>query len=200
VNGYNFTENARRTLAMAREEAVRLRHEYVGTEHLLLGLLLQRDGVAARVLRELGIDAARIQQRVAETIQPGSTARTTGPDLPYTSRSKAVLDLAMKHARELHHTYVGTEHLLIGMLAEGMGVAAQALGEAGLTLDRVREETVRVLRSPVEAPSDRTPWPARAGEKPEPSLFVVEVRYDGGWIHRREFRSVEDAVAFLQSQ
>jgi ATP-dependent Clp protease ATP-binding subunit ClpA len=116
MNGYNFTERVRKVLAMAREEAERLRHEYVGTEHILLGLIREGEGVAAAVLQNLSVDLDEIQQKIEDTVKKGKAAAATGPDLPYTSRAKKVLELAMAEARDLAHNYVGTEHLLLGLL------------------------------------------------------------------------------------
>ena len=121
MNGYNFTERVRKVLAMAREEAARLHHEYVGTEHILLGLIREGEGVAAAVLQNMNVDLDEIQQKIEETVKKGKAAQTTGPDLPYTSRAKKVLELAMSEARELNHSYVGTEHLLLGLAARGEG-------------------------------------------------------------------------------
>src|SRR5215212_969923 len=101
MNGYNFTERVRKVLAMAREEAARLHHEYVGTEHLLLGLLREGEGVASAVLHNLLADPDEVEARIHETLKKGKAAQTTGPDLPYTSRAKKVLELAMSEAREL---------------------------------------------------------------------------------------------------
>ncbi len=145
MNGYNFTERVRKALAMAREEAARLRHEYVGTEHILLGLLREGEGVASTVLENLSIDADALAAAVEAVVKKPSGAGRTGPDLPYTSRAKKTLELAMSEARELNHNYVGTEHLLLGLIREEKGVAAQVLADAGATLDTVRAETVRVL-------------------------------------------------------
>ena len=145
MNGYNFTERVRKVLAMAREEAARLHHEYVGTEHILLGLIREGEGVAAAVLQNLNVDLDEIQQKIEETVKKGKAAQTTGPDLPYTSRAKKVLELAMSEARELNHSYVGTEHLLLGLLREEKGIAAQVLTDAGVNLDAARAETLRLL-------------------------------------------------------
>src|SRR5690348_8323689 len=109
MNGYNFTERVRKVLAMAREEAARLHHEYVGTEHILLGLIREGEGVAATVLQNLSVELDEIQQKIEETVKKGKAAQTTGPDLPCTSRAEKVLELAMSEARELNHSYVGTE-------------------------------------------------------------------------------------------
>jgi len=132
MNGYNFTERVRKVLAMAREEAARLHHEYVGTEHILLGLIREGEGVAAAVLQNLSVDLDEIQQKIEETVKKGKAAQATGPDLPYTSRAKKVLELAMAEARELNHSYVGTEHLLLGLLREEKGIAAQVLTDTGV--------------------------------------------------------------------
>ncbi|MDB4907980.1 MAG: ATPase domain protein [Gemmatimonadetes bacterium] len=145
MNGYNFTERVRKVLAMAREEAARLHHEYVGTEHILLGLIREGEGVAATVLQNLNVELDEIQQKIEETVKKGKAAQTTGPDLPYTSRAKKVLELAMSEARELSHSYVGTEHLLLGLLREEKGIAAQVLTDAGVNLEAARTETLRIL-------------------------------------------------------
>ena len=155
MNGYNFTERVRKVLAMAREEAARLHHEYVGTEHILLGLIREGEGVAAAVLNNLSVDLEEIQQKIEETVKKGKAAQASGPDLPYTSRAKKVLELAMGEARELNHSYVGTEHLLLGLLREEKGIAAQVLSESGVNLEAARAETLRLLGT--EMPQGGTP-------------------------------------------
>jgi len=155
MNGYNFTDRVRKVLQMAREEAARLHHEYVGTEHILLGLIREGEGVAAAVLTNLNVDLEEIQQKIEETVKKGKAAAAAGPDLPYTSRAKKVLELAMSEARELNHSYVGTEHLLLGLLREEKGIAAQVLTDAGVNLEQARAETLRLLGS--EMPSGPTP-------------------------------------------
>jgi ATP-dependent Clp protease ATP-binding subunit ClpC len=151
MNGYNFTERVRKVLAMAREEAARLHHEYVGTEHILLGLIREGEGVAAAVLQQLSVDLDEVQQKIEETVKKGKAAQATGPDLPYTSRAKKVLELAMGEARELNHSYVGTEHLLLGLLKEEKGLAAQVLTDAGVNLEAARAETLRLLGTDMPA-------------------------------------------------
>jgi ATP-dependent Clp protease ATP-binding subunit ClpC len=164
MNGYNFTDRVRKVLQMAREEAARLHHEYVGTEHILLGLIREGEGVAAAVLTNLNVDLEEIQQKIEETVKKGKAAAAAGPDLPYTSRAKKVLELAMSEARELNHSYVGTEHLLLGLLREEKGIAAQVLTDAGVNLEQARAETLRLLGS--EMPSAA---PAASGGSPAPS-------------------------------
>jgi len=173
MNGYNFTERVRKVLAMAREEAARLHHEYVGTEHILLGLIREGEGVAATVLQNLNVELDEIQQKIEETVKKGKAAQATGPDLPYTSRAKKVLELAMSEARELGHSYVGTEHLLLGLLREEKGIAAQVLTDAGVNLEAARAETLRILGTDVQTqggagtqqPSGAPPAAPQKGEK-----------------------------------
>ena len=145
---YNFTERVRKVLAMAREEAIRLQHDYVGTEHLLLGLIREGDGVASAVLQHLSVDLDQIHQRVEESVREGKATIALG-ELPYTSRAKKVLEFSMTEAREFNHSYVGTEHLLLGLLREEKGIAAQVLNSLGVTLDEARGETIKLLGSDV---------------------------------------------------
>src|SRR5499426_2531217 len=168
MNGYNFTERVRKVLAMAREEAARLHHEYVGTEHILLGLIREGEGVAAQVLQNLSVELDDIQQKIEETVKKGKAGQTTGPDLPYTSRAKKVLELAMAEARDLSHSYVGTEHLLLGLLAEEKGIAAEVLNSLGVSLEEARAETLKLLGSdvnPSQPSSGSSGTPAPKGEK-----------------------------------
>ncbi|HUF65763.1 MAG TPA: ATP-dependent Clp protease ATP-binding subunit [Gemmatimonadaceae bacterium] len=170
MNGYNFTERVRKVLAMAREEASRLHHEYVGTEHILLGLIREGEGVAATVLQNLNVDLEEIQQKIEETVKKGKAPQAS--DLPYTSRAKKVLELAMAEARDLNHSYVGTEHLLLGLLREEKGIAAQVLADAGINLDAARAETLRLLGTEMPQGGQAAPAgtpaagaPAGKGEK-----------------------------------
>ena len=170
MNGYNFTERVRKVLAMAREEAARLHHEYVGTEHILLGLIREGEGVAAAVLQNLNVDLDEIQQKIEETVKKGKAPQTTGPDLPYTSRAKKVLELAMSEARELNHSYVGTEHLLLGLLREEKGIAAQVLTDAGVNLEAARTETLRLLGTEMPQGGSAT---AQQGAGPQRRIAAV---------------------------
>src|SRR5262245_33039688 len=150
MRSYNFTERVRKVLAMAREQAAHLNHEYVGTEHLLLGILTEREGVASTVLRNLDVDIDALHSALL-SVERGR-GQLSGPDLPYTSRAKRVLELAMSEVRDLDQTWVGTEHLLLGLLGEGKGNAGQALLGAGLTLEKARGETLRVLTESPDPP------------------------------------------------
>ena len=145
---YNFTDRVRKVLAMAREEAIRLQHDYVGTEHILLGLIREGEGVAAAVLTNLNVDLDQIHEQVKESVKKGKATIALG-ELPYTSRAKKVLEFAMAEARELSHSYVGTEHLLLGLLREEKGIAAQVLNSLGIGMEEARSETLKVLGSDV---------------------------------------------------
>ncbi|MBI70746.1 MAG: NDP-hexose 4-ketoreductase [Gemmatimonadetes bacterium] len=142
---YNFTDRVRKVLSLAKEEAVRLQHDYVGTEHILLGLIHEGGGVASAVLERLGADSDEIHQSLQEYIKKGDTAPSVD-DLPYTSRSKKVLDLAMGQAAEMNHSYVGTEHLLMGLVLEDKGIAGQVLQRSGLKADQTKKEILEILR------------------------------------------------------
>ncbi len=139
-----FTERARRVLALAQEEAQRFNHNYIGTEHILLGLVRESDGVAARVLTNLGVDLGKVRSAVEFIIGRGE--RSTAPgEIGLTPRAKRVIELALDEARRLGHSYIGTEHLLLGLMREGEGVAAGVLESLGVNLEKVRAESNRVL-------------------------------------------------------
>jgi ATP-dependent Clp protease ATP-binding subunit ClpC len=141
-----FTDRSRRVIQLANQEARRLNHEYIGTEHILLGLVAVGAGVAANVLKNLDIDLRKIRREVEKIIQhgPGGEQVVAGR-LPHTPRTKKVIDYAIEEARNLDHNYVGTEHLLLGLLREQESVAAQVLMNLGLKLDLVREEVLNLL-------------------------------------------------------
>ncbi|MDE2880173.1 ATP-dependent Clp protease ATP-binding subunit [Candidatus Palauibacter soopunensis] len=147
---YNFTDRVRKVLAMAREEAIRLKHDYVGTEHILLGLIREGEGVAAAVLANLSADLDELKQLVEGNIRTGKSSSSIG-ELPYTTQAKNVLEHAMAETEELNHTYVGTEHLLLGLLRQEKGLAAKVLGEAGIGLDSARAETLKLLGTDMPA-------------------------------------------------
>ena len=138
-----FSERARRVLSLAQEEAQRFNHNYIGTEHILLGLVRETEGVAARVLSNLGVDLNKVRSAVEFIIGRGE--RPSQGEIGLTPRAKKVVELAVDEARRMNHTYIGTEHLLIGLLREGEGVAAGVLESLGVTLDKVRSETHRIL-------------------------------------------------------
>ncbi|MDD4956431.1 MAG: ATP-dependent Clp protease ATP-binding subunit [Candidatus Omnitrophica bacterium] len=143
-----FTERARKVILLAKDEAKRFNHEYIGTEHILLGLIKEGEGVAAAVLTSLGLDTDNIRQEVEKLVQPG-TEGGAEKDIPFTPRAKKVIELAMDEARTLGHNYIGTEHLLLGLIREGDGVASQVLLNVGLDLKTVRDEVLNLLGSSV---------------------------------------------------
>lgn len=151
-----FTKRARRVLTLAQEEAQRLNHNYIGTEHLLLGLVREENGVAVRVLRDLGVDPKQVRERVERTVGRGQ--RTMYGKLSLTPRTKRVIELAVDEARRLGHHYIGTEHLLLGLVRAGEGVAVDVLKSLGVGLDKVRSQTARVM---METSSQTTAAPAR---------------------------------------
>lgn len=138
-----FTDRARRTLVLAQEEARNLGHNFIGTEHILLGLALEGEGVAAKALAARGITTDAIREKVRETIGPGAEPVTGQP--PFTPRSKKVLELSLREALQLGHNYIGTEHLLLGLIREGEGVAAQVLVTLGAGLDDTRQAVIDIL-------------------------------------------------------
>jgi ATP-dependent Clp protease ATP-binding subunit ClpC len=163
---YNFTDRVRKVLAMAREEAIRLQHDYVGTEHILLGLIREGEGVAAAVLANLNVDLEQIQERIEESVRKGKATIALG-ELPYTSRAKKVLEYAMAEARELNHSYVGTEHLLLGLLREEKGIAAQVLNSLGVSLEDARAETLKLLGSDISSSQSSSGSTGSTGSVPK---------------------------------
>jgi ATP-dependent Clp protease ATP-binding subunit ClpC len=139
-----FTDRARKVMGLARQEAQRFNHQYIGTEHILLGLIQEGSGVAANVLRNLEVDPEKIRVEVEKIVQDGPTMVTMG-QLPFTPRAKKVLELASEEASGLRHNYIGTEHLLLGLIRENEGVAAQVLMNLNLKLEDVREEVLELL-------------------------------------------------------
>ena len=126
-----FTDRVRRVIYFARDEASRLQHDYIGTEHLLLGIVREGEGIAAKVLGKMDLDFEQIQQAVESMVKSSGGTLTIG-EIPFTPRAKRVLELAIEEARLLGHNYVGTEHLLLGLIREGEGIAANVLTNLGL--------------------------------------------------------------------
>jgi ATP-dependent Clp protease ATP-binding subunit ClpC len=138
-----FTDRARRVIVLAQEEARMLNHNYIGTEHILLGLVHEGEGVGARTLESLDVSLEAVRQQVEEIIGRGQQAPSG--HIPFTPRAKNVLQLSLNEAVQLGHDYVGTEHILLGLIREGEGVAAQVLVRLGAELDRVRQQVIQVL-------------------------------------------------------
>jgi ATP-dependent Clp protease ATP-binding subunit ClpC len=138
-----FTDRARRVVVLAQDEARLRNHDYLGTEHLLLGLIREGEGVAVRALESLGISLEAVGAQVQEIIGQGQSAPTS--HIPFTPQAKKVLELSFREALQLHHDYLGTEHLLLGLIREGEGVAAQVLMQLGADLSRVRQRVIELV-------------------------------------------------------
>ena len=139
-----FTERARRVVVLAQQEARMLNHNYIGTEHILLGLIREGDGVAARALTTMGISLDAVRQAVEDIIGRGTQAPSEG-HIPFTPQAKKVLELALTESKALGHHYIGTEHILLGLIRQGDGVAEQVLVKLGADLHRVRQQVIQLL-------------------------------------------------------
>lgn len=151
---FNFTERTRKVLAIAQDEARELDHEFIGTEHLLLALVREGGGVGAVALTNLDVAAEAVRTTLLGILRRGSANPDFRAERPYTSRAKHALTLARAEASELNHRYVGTEHLLLGLLREEKGIAAQVLVHLGAPLERVRAEVLRLLGNAEPGPTD----------------------------------------------
>lgn len=199
--GYDFTQRVRDALIKAREEAHRRNHEYVGTEHLLLGLLEEEDALVMDVLENLGARPWEIQAAVERVVQNGQPSmRARLPDLPYEARARVVLDQAIAVAHEFGDGYVGTQHLLLGLIRERQGIAAQALMTAGLTEPTLRREIVRLLQGEGVAAALDIDAADRRDETQVPLSIAVEVRYEDGTLAKKVFTSPTEAIGFLRDK
>lgn len=188
MNGYNFTDRVRSALQAARQEAARLHHEYVGTEHLLLGLLCIPESTAVKLLATLQVDLGALKADVERAVKQGSATRDPGADLPYTSRAKKILELAMGAARELRDPYVGTAHVLLGIVQEEKGVAARALLQAGIT--------VPSLRSVLDASRGKAPEDA-GPESERPVAYTLAADFADGRQLTQRFVHALDVMKYL---
>jgi ATP-dependent Clp protease ATP-binding subunit ClpC len=174
-----FTDRAKKVMNLARQEAQRFNHEYLGTEHILLGLVQEGSGVAANVLRQMSIDLSKIRSEVEKLVKTGPSMVTMG-QLPFTPRAKKVLELSMEEASNLGHNYIGTEHLLLGLIKENEGIAAKVLTNLGVKLEDVREEVLEFLgadsseeeeeETPSETPVAGGATPGASGKSKTPAL------------------------------
>ena len=142
-----FTERAKQVVVLAQEEARALKHNYIGTEHILLGLLREEEGLAARVLESLDVTVEEVRAQVARIIGPGDEPIVSG-QIPFTPRAKKVLELSLREALSLKHNYIGTEHILLGLVRENEGVAARILVDFDADAETIRNEIMRVLSGP----------------------------------------------------
>ena len=169
-----FTDRARRVLVLAQEEARDLNHAFIGTEHILLGLIREGEGVAAKALDALGVTFDVVREKVEEAIGANTNPSPGSP--PFTPRAKKVLELSLREALQLGHSYIGTEHMLLGLVREGEGVAAQVLNDLGADMARVRTQVIQMMSGQAgkEAGVAKPPVPRRATPKPRavlPSLI-----------------------------
>src|SRR5215212_4196821 len=170
-----FTDRARRVVVLAQEEARLLNHNYIGTEHILLGLIHEGEGVAAKALESLGISLEAVRAQVEEIIGHGGSAPSG--HIPFTPRAKKVLELSLREALQLGHNYIGTEHILLGLIREGEGVAAQVLVKLGADLSRVRQQVIQLLSgysgsTPPESGPGKAATGGGSGESPSGSLVL----------------------------
>ncbi len=162
-----FTDRARRVLVLAQEEARLLNHSFIGTEHILLGLIHEGEGVAAKALESLGISLEAVREKVEETMGVAGTAPSGSP--PFTPRAKKVLELSLREALQLGHSYIGTEHMLLGLVREGEGVAATVLVSLGADLGRVRQQVIQLMSGNQGKESVGATQGAASGDNPSGS-------------------------------
>jgi ATP-dependent Clp protease ATP-binding subunit ClpC len=183
-----FTEKARRVVVLAQEEARLLNHNYIGTEHILLGLLRETEGVAAEALESLGFTLEAVRERVGQKV--GRGARRPSGHIPFTPRAKKVLELSLREALQLDHNYIGTEHILLGLIREGEGAAAQIMTDVAGDLGRVRERVEEML------PPGQAGQAGRAGQAAGPGPGRAEAAFTArSW--RKDFR---DAVSSIEAR
>ncbi|MGH7503337.1 MAG: Clp protease N-terminal domain-containing protein [Longimicrobiales bacterium] len=190
---YSFTDRTRKVLAMAREEAIRMKHDYVGTEHILLGLIREGEGVGVTALRKAGVDVGTLAARVHHAVRHGRSI-VEKAELPYTSRSKKVLEYAMNEARQLNHAYVGTEHLLLGLLREERGIAAQTLNSVGFTIELARSSVVKLLSGEPESEPMANAVPP-VGSDQDAVWYLKLDESSATAIHEQIVSKIEEAVA-----
>ena len=174
-----FTERAQKVLALAQEEALRLGHNNIGTEHILLGIVREGEGIAAKALSALGLSTEKIQKEVEALIGRGQELTQT---IHYTPRAKKVIELSMDEARKLGHSYVGTEHILLGLIREGEGVAARVLNNLGVSLNKARQQVLHLLGSNEAASRVTSVKHALSELLEEENLSDMSISNYGGYI------------------
>ena len=189
-----FTDRARRVVVLAQEEARLLNHNYIGTEHILLGLIHEGEGVAAKALESLGISLEAVRSQVEEIIGQGGSSPSG--HIPFTPRAKKVLELSLREALQLGHNYIGTEHILLGLIREGEGVAAQVLVKLGADLSRVRQQVIQLLSGYSGPGAALELGPRRQGRARRP---VARRRLAVGFAHPRSVRPQPHAARARQA-
>jgi ATP-dependent Clp protease ATP-binding subunit ClpC len=200
MSSYNFTKSMHALLGNAAGEAQALNQEYIGTEHLLLALLASKESRGATALHNLGVDFEAVANRLLTLLRRGARrqiAWSSAALLPFTSRAKKVLGLAAEEARALNHAFVGTEHLLLGLVAEEKGVAAQVLFEAGVGLVKARAEVLAILGT---GPDHARNLTSNAPANERPSRVAVVLEYQNGAVVSKHFTTTRDAIGFLETQ
>ena len=173
-----FTDRARKVLTLAQDEAQRFNHNYIGTEHLLLGLVREGEGVAARVLENMNVELSKVRTAVEFIIGRGD--RPVVGEVGLTPRAKRVIELAIDEARRLGHNYIGTEHLLLGLVREGEGIAAGVLESLGVNLDKVRHQVIHVLsQSSSSTPAQETKRPSKTPTLDQLGINLTEAARNG---------------------
>jgi ATP-dependent Clp protease ATP-binding subunit ClpC len=177
-----FTERARQVVILGEEEARTLKHNYIGTEHILLGLLREEEGLACRVLESLDITVERVRLQVVRIVGYGEDEEVTSGQIPFTPRAKKMLELALREALSLGHNYIGTEHILLGLVRENEGVAARILLDFDADSEKIRNEVIRMLSGPggrrqqwIESTAEEGPRDLEILEQ-DPNHVVVKVR------------------------
>jgi ATP-dependent Clp protease ATP-binding subunit ClpC len=189
-----FTDRARKVFALANQEAMRFSHEYIGTEHILLGLMKEGSGVGANVLKSLGVDMAKVRLEVEKLVKSGPDPVAPGRR-PQTPRAKQVIEYAIEEASNLKHEYIGTEHLLLGLVRVEEGVAAQTLRNLGLTPEQIRAETLKLLGAGgVNALAQSPSSPAASATGPEAMEHSREQLRAANEQYRNEQRAYQEAV------
>lgn len=169
--GYeNFTDRARRVMQFSNQEAQRFNHDYIGTEHILLGLIKEGSGTGVAAMKCLGVDPRKIRLEIEKLLQSGADLVTTGK-LPQTPRAKKVIEFAIYEATVLQHSYVGTEHILLGLLREGEGIAFQVLDELGLRVEKVRGAVLGILEAKLDPPET----PVQEPQEPPMKAKIFEI-------------------------
>jgi hypothetical protein len=184
-----FTERARQVVVLAQDEARSLNHNYIGTEHLLLGLLREEEGLAARVLTSLGVDVEDVRADVARIIGVGDEIATG--QIPFTPRAKKVLELSMREAVSLGHQYIGTEHILLGLARENEGVGARILLDFGVDAETLRNEIIQMLSGPRRRPGEPSGRPAPSPFAPESPPLAPEVGAEIEQVRREKEEALE---------
>ena len=197
-----FTDRARRVVVLAQEEARNLEHNYIGTEHILLGLIREGEGVAAKALEMANITLEGVREQVVEIIGKGEN--DSKDHIPFTPRAKKVLELSMREALQLGHNYIGTEHILLGLIREGEGVANQVLTNLGVDLGSIRQNVIHLLSgypgSGQDASGGETVGVGTGSQKPQKSGSAILDQFGRNWARKRDGKGHANPLPAHQKQ